>query len=84
MNRAAPRAWNRTLNTSLAGVRAIVFGAFAVALLAQPLVPSLAQDADPVVAKVDGVEVRESDRSARRAKALAEQEQVEPRFASDT
>ena len=61
MTRAVPRASNRTLSTSFAGaIRAMAFGALAALLLAQPA-PVFAQGADPVVAKIDGVEVRESD-----------------------
>ena len=69
MNRAAYRAWTRPLSTILAGaIRTSVVAAIAaLALFALPAVPAFAQAADPVVAKVDGVEVRESDwRSPRR------------------
>jgi peptidyl-prolyl cis-trans isomerase C len=55
MKRAAHRGWNRTLLIAL-------FGVIATALLAsQLIVPGWTQAADPVIAKVDGVEVRESD-----------------------
>jgi peptidyl-prolyl cis-trans isomerase C len=56
-SKTAPR------DTSLASLlRAGMFGAIAAAMLfAQPIAPASSQDADPVVAKVDGVEVRESD-----------------------
>jgi peptidyl-prolyl cis-trans isomerase C len=52
MKRAAHCVWNRTLNAALLA---------AALLLAQPIVPGWTQAADPVIAKVDGVEVRESD-----------------------
>ncbi|HEX5215516.1 MAG TPA: peptidylprolyl isomerase [Vicinamibacterales bacterium] len=57
------RAPNRTLSAPAAGViRATIFGALAAALLlTPPAAPAFAQGSDPVVAKVDGVEVRESD-----------------------
>jgi peptidyl-prolyl cis-trans isomerase C len=51
MKRAALCAWNTSVAVAL-------FGAF---LLALPAAPAVAQAADPVIAKVDGAEVRESD-----------------------
>ena len=51
MKRAALCAWNTSVAVAL-------FGAF---LFALPAAPAVAQAADPVIAKVDGVEVRESD-----------------------
>jgi peptidyl-prolyl cis-trans isomerase C len=63
MNRAPHCARNRVFFTTLAGmIRAVLVGAATAAmLLAQPIMPAWTQDADPVIAKVDGVEVRESD-----------------------
>ena len=49
--RAALCAWNTSVAVAL-------FGAF---LFALPAAPAVAQAADPVIAKVDGAEVRESD-----------------------
>ena len=51
MKRAALCAWNTSVAVAL-------FGAF---LFALPAAPAVAQAADPVIAKVDGAEVRESD-----------------------
>jgi peptidyl-prolyl cis-trans isomerase C len=51
MKRAALCAWNTSVAVAL-------FGAF---LFALPAAPAAAQAADPVIAKVDGAEVRESD-----------------------
>ena len=48
----------RTVAVMLAGVLGV---AAAAMLFAPPVVPARAQDSDPLVAKVDGVEVRESD-----------------------
>jgi peptidyl-prolyl cis-trans isomerase C len=63
MKRAAQSVWNCILNTAFAGViRCGVIGAVAAAMLiAQPVLPGRTQAADPVIAKVDGVEVHESD-----------------------
>jgi peptidyl-prolyl cis-trans isomerase C len=63
MNRASHCARNQSFHLKPAGViRAGFAGAIVAALLfAQPATPVRAQAADPVIAKVDGVEVRESD-----------------------
>ena len=63
MNRASHCAWNRAFPTTFAGmIRWGLVGTAAAAMLfTQPVVPAWTQTADPVVAKVDGVEVRESD-----------------------
>lgn len=57
MNRADDRAWNLPFLPRAATIRA----GLAAALLLLLLAPGFAQSDDPVVAKVDGVEVRESD-----------------------
>lgn len=63
MNRAAHRVWNWTPMAAVAGmIRAGGVAALATALLcAPPVPPTFAQATDPVIAKVDGVEIRESD-----------------------
>ena len=55
MKCAAHCVWNRTVLTALLGVIATAL------LAAQLIVPGWTQAADPVIAKVAGVEVRESD-----------------------
>jgi len=61
MSRAAYRAWTRPISMDIAAAIRLSFAvAVSVALLS--LAPAWAQTApDPLVAKVDGVEVRESD-----------------------
>ena len=60
MNRAAYRAWTRPLSMDLAAaIRMSAAAAVTAALLS--LAPASAQTIDPVVAKVDGMEVRESE-----------------------
>ena len=63
MNRAVRHTWNCTLSTATTGaIRSGVVATLAAMLLcSSPAAPALAQAADPVIAKVDGVEVRESD-----------------------
>ena len=63
MNRAAHRVWNWTVMAAVAGMtRAGGVAALATALLcAPPALPTFAQATDPVIAKVDGVEIHESD-----------------------
>ena len=49
-----------TLRFQLGGVRPLLLGIAIAALTALPIVPATAQD-DPVVAKINGVEIRQSD-----------------------
>ena len=60
MNRAAYRAWTRPLSMDLAAAIRLSF-AVALAAVVLTFAPAWAQTVDPVVAKVDGVEVRESE-----------------------
>ncbi len=60
MHRAAFRAWTHPLSMDLAAAIRLSFAVALVAVLLSPA-PASAQTVDPVVAKVDGVEVRESE-----------------------
>lgn len=61
MKPAAHRAWNCTQTAALAGVIRAGIVAAAALLMTAPAARTFAQNSDPVIAKVDGVEVRESD-----------------------
>ena len=61
MKPAAHCAWKCTQTAALAGVIRAGILAAAALLMTAPAAPTFAQNSDPVVAKIDGVEVRESD-----------------------